>query len=172
VASGTTIPVTPASKNELYATGTSNSGLIASLLTLQSTEMNSLANAALIVSSVGGSSGKFTNANTGQAVFGDVFLTLGAIGSTLTAGANLAGWFLVSPDSGSTYESLTVAAPRPPDFIIPLPTSTISGGAVYKSAGRVVIPALQFKVLVQNNTGQAFASSANTLTLAPQAIQN
>ena len=120
--------------NFLWASGTSNSGLLTSLLSLQTTEMNSLANAGVALSSVGGSSGKFTNSDTAQAVWGDIFLTLGAIGSALSAGANLAGWFLVSPDSGTTYEPTSAALSRPPDFIVPLPATTISAGAMYKSS--------------------------------------
>lgn len=151
-------------RNALYATGTSNSGLIATLLSLQTTELNALANAALIVSSVGGSSGKFTNSDTGAAKFGEIHFTLGTV-TTMSAGANLAGWFLQSNDSGSTYESLTVVPPRPPDFIVPLDATT--GNKVYKAAGQVRLPALQFKVLVQNNSGQAFTATGNTLKLAP-----
>jgi hypothetical protein len=154
----------------LYAAGTSNSGLLGSVLTLQSTELNSLASGSLIVSSVGGASGKFTNNDTAQGIFADLFLTLGAIGTALSAGANVAGWFLDSPDSGTTYESLTAQPARPPDFIIPLPATTISGGTVFAAHG-IVLSALQFKVLVMNNSGQTFASSANTLKLAASAIQ-
>lgn len=159
--------------NFIWYPGTSNSGLLTTVKTLlaDTSELASLTDTSLIVSSVSGSSGKFTNSDTGQAVWGDLFLTLGAIGSALSAGANIAGWFLVSPDSGTTYESLTVAPPRPPDFIIPLPATTISAGAFYKSAGKVLLPTLQFKTLVQNNTGRTLASSGNTLKLAAQALQ-
>jgi hypothetical protein len=160
------------SSNFLWAPGTSNSGLLSSLLTLQNTELDGLTTGSLIVSSVGGSSGKFTNSDTGQAVWGDLYLTLGAIGSALSSGAALSGWFLTSPDSGTTYESTTLAPPRSPDFTIPLPATTISAGTVFKSQGKVLLPALQFKVIVQNNTGQTFAgSAANFLKLATQALQ-
>jgi hypothetical protein len=157
--------------NFLWDAGTSNNGLLTSAVTLQSTEMNSLANASLIVSSVGGASGVFTNSNTAQALLGEIYLTLGAIGTALSAGANLAGWFLTSPDGGTTYESTTVQPARPPDFWVPLPATTISGGTTFKAVGPIGIPALEFKVLVMNNTGQALAASANTIKLAPVAVQ-
>lgn len=155
----------------LWGLGTSNNGLLVSLLTLQSTELNSLANAGVVLSSVGGSSGKFTNVDTGAAIWGDVFLTLGAIGSALTAGANISGWFIESPDSGSTYEKSSAAPPRAPDFIIPLPVTTISAADQFKSGGLVRLPAVQFKVLLQNNTGQALAATSNTVKLAPISVQ-
>lgn len=157
----------------LWQPGTSNNGLLtASALTLLSTELNSVASAGAAVSSVGGTSGVFSNASTGQAVFADLFLKLGAIASALSSGANLAGWFLTSPD-GTTFENVVsgAALARPPDFFIPAPATTISAGSVYRSAGRVILPALKFKVFVQNNLGQTLAASANTLTLAPFALQ-
>lgn len=158
--------LTLAARSALWVAGTSNSGLSAALLSLQTTELNALANAALIISSVGGSSGKFTNNDTGQAKYGEIFFFLGTV-TTMSAGANLTGWFLTSPDSGTTFESLTVVPPRPPDFIVPLDATT--GNKTYKAAGLVKLPALQFKVLVQNNSGQAFTATLNTLKLAPVA---
>ena len=151
----------------LYGAGTSNSGLLTTLLTLQTTELNSLASAALIISSVGGASGKFTNNDTAQGIYCDLFFNLGTV-TTMSVGANLAGWFLTSPDSGTTYESLTVVPPRAPDFVVALDATT--GNKVY-AARRVVLPALQFKVLVQNNSGQSFTASGNTLKAAIYSIQ-
>ncbi len=170
VASGKPMPIQKRSptgedlSRALYVPGASNSGLLTTVISLQTTELNALANAALIISSVNGSSGKFTNADTGQAKWGEIHFTLGTV-TTMTAGGNLAGWFLQSNDSGSTYESLTVVPPRPPDFIVPLDATT--GNKVYKAVGPVRLPALQFKVLVQNNSGQAFTATLNTLKLAP-----
>ena len=167
--------------NFLWTPGGSNSGLLASAITLlgNTSELSGLVNSTsastgLVTSSVNGSSGLFTNANTAQAIWGEIFLTLGAIGSALSAGANIAGWFLTSPDSNTTLEATTLVPPRSPDFIIPLPATTISASATiaYKAPGLVRIPSLQFKVLVQNNTGQTLANSSNNvLKLAPIAVQ-
>ncbi len=154
----------------LWGAGASNNGLLQSALTLLSTEMNSLANAGTALSSVGGSSGLFSNSDTGQATQGDVYLTLGAISSALVAGAVVSGWFLPSPDGGTTFDNYVsgAALSRAPDFIVPLPATTITAGWAYKSFGmhKVIVPAYKFKVMIQNNTGQTFASSGNTLILA------
>lgn len=157
--------------NFLYFSGTTNNGLLATAFNLQSTELNTLTNTSIAVSSVGGTSGVFNQSNTSQAIWGKLFLTLGAIATALTAGANIAGWFVESYDGGTTFEQSSAAESRPPDFIIPLPAAAISAGAIYQAAGLVRLPALPFKVMLQNNTGQSLASSANTLKLAPIAVQ-
>lgn len=163
--------------NFLRTAGTSNSGLLTSLVSLMTTELQSLANAATALSSVNGASGKFTNADTAQAQWGEMFFSVGnpGIGSAVVAGGNLTGWFMTSPDSGTTYEEDVSgsAIPRAPDFIIPLPATTITAAHVFKS-GIVRVPALQFKVKVQNNTGQTFGNGGTTapfLKLAPCADQ-
>ena len=165
------------STNFLWYAGSSNNGLLTPAVSLQTTELESLASAAVIISSVGGSSGVFTNSNTAQAIWADLFLSIGNPGmvGTLSAGANVAGWFLTSPDSGTTFESATVAPPRPPDFIIPFPAATNpAASSFFKAAGLVRIPALEFKVLVQNNTGQAIGNGGTTvpyLKMAAVAVQ-
>lgn len=156
--------------SNVWYPGTSNNGLLGSALTLESTELNSLASAAVIVSSVGGSSGLFTNSNTSQAVRGEVFAALGTAGGTCAVGSNIAGWFLQSSDGGTTFESTTLVPPRPPDFVIALPNTTLN--ATFKASGPVSLPALKFKVLIQNNCSSALAASANTVSVVPIATQN
>lgn len=86
------------------------------------------------------------------------------------AGANIAVWFLLSMDGGSTYESAqntpstTVPAlSRPPDAVIPLDLVATGTGGVKKFAtGRVKLPPGTFKVVAQNNGG---ATMGDTTTV-------
>lgn len=152
----------------LWGPGTANSGLLITAFNLQTTELQSLANTSVAVSS-----GIFNNSNTSQGMIGDLFLSLGnpGIGTALSAGANLSGWFLTSLDGGTTFESASVAPPRPPDFLIPLPATTITAGAPpFKTMGPIMVPSLPFKVLVQNNTGQTFGNGGTTAPYLKLAI--
>ena len=86
----------------------------------------------------------------------------------------MSGWFLTSPDGGTTFEQTTVVPPRAPDFIIPLPATTITASVVYKTSAPVLIPALTFKALIQNNTGQTLGTGGTTapaIKLATYALQ-
>lgn len=159
--------------NFLWNPGTTNNGLTTTAKTLlaDTSELASLTTGSYVVSSVSGSSGVFTNNDALQAIWAELFITLGAIGTALTAGANISGWFLQSYDGGTTFEQSSVAPPRGPDFIIPLPATTISAGTTWVASGLIMLPALKYKVGVQNNTGQTFAASGNTLRSAPVNMQ-
>ena len=155
-----------------YPGASNNTGLLASALTVLSTEtaFSGLTNTSIVLSGSSGAPGTgiFTNANTGQAIFGDVFFVSG--GAITPSGVPvLSGWFIVSPDGGTTWEAAGATPPRPPDFVIPLPTS-VASGAIYKSQSRVILPALQFKVLLQNNA-TATLGTGNTIKIAPFATQ-
>jgi len=163
--------------NFLWQAGTGNSGLLVSSFTIVSTELKSLASGTVVVSSVNGSSGLFTNSNTGQAIWADVFFYAGNPAVTPTAGANVAGWWLTSPDSGVTFENTTLVPARAPDFIIPLGTvttntaSTIASG---RSSGIVRVPALQTKVLIHFNLGVTMSAGGTTspfITVSAYAVQ-
>lgn len=156
--------------NFLWQAGASNSGLLVPAVSLLTTELNSLAINGTVVSSVGGSSGVFTNSNMGQGIWGHIFATFGAVGSNTTTPASVCGWFLKSFDGGTTFEASTT--PRAPDFAIPVPSNqTILANTVYEAEGIVRIPAIPFKVLFLNLLGQAMASSGNILRVAPAAVQ-
>jgi hypothetical protein len=163
--------------NFLWAAGTQ--GLITSTgVPLMQSEMASVANSSWCVSSSGGLSGVFGSSLTGQAVWGYLQLSYGssATGSTATgpaAGANWAGWWLTSPDGGTTFESTAQVPPRPPDFLIPLSTGTIAASAKpFQASGLVRLPPMPFKVLMQNNTGNTMGTSPDPkLNLLPVAMQ-
>lgn len=159
----------------IWSPGTSNNGEIGPVITLMTTELESLAAAAVIVSSVNGTSGVFTNSNTSQAIWGVCTYNTGNAGAITTpgAGANLAGWFLTSLD-GSTFELTTAAPPRPPDFIIPLQATTTANSQTFNAVGLVLIPAVNFKVLIQNNAANTLGAGATTapyIKCAPTAVQ-
>jgi hypothetical protein len=167
--------------NFLWSTGFS--GLtVSSQVTLMSTELVSLAastssTSGIAVSVATGSSGYFTSTWTGQAVWGEIMYSMGAPGSSVNVmggGANLSGWFLISPDGGVTSESTVSAPPRPPDFIIPFPPTTIAPSASPFKASQIVrLPPVPFRVMVQNVSTNTLggSSAAPTLKLAPVAMQ-
>jgi|KBSMisStaDraftv2_1062788.scaffolds.fasta_scaffold10708_6 hypothetical protein len=152
--------------NFLWKPGTSNDGLTTAAATLMTTELNSLVNNAYAVTSAG-----FTNNDTAQAIWAQLFLTLGAIGTAVQNGGNIAGWFLRSYDGGTTYEQTAAQPGRSPDFYFPLPATTIAAASVWGSNGLVLLPAVKYKVGVLNTTGQTLASSGNTVRAAPVNMQ-
>ena len=159
--------------NFLWAAGTSNNGLIASTLTLMTTELNSgsMTAGAYVVSSVNGTSGVFSNSNTGQSMVGVPVLTFGG---TWAPSGNLSVpcWFLVSLD-GSTFEPASSHVARDPDFVF-----AFTSGATYASSeivvaqgARVIPPAVKWKLLALNNGNATFPTSGNTITMGLTAPQ-
>lgn len=151
-------------------------GFIASAFNLQTTELNSLASGGAATSSVGGSSGVFSQTNFGNAI--ECLLSFTAGGAwTPTAGGVIAGWWLESTDGGTNFETListpstTVPAlSRPPDFIIPV----YEGGAAWASTNfrfsqpsRAPYPSC--KVVAQNLSGAALPAAGNIIKAYPVA---
>jgi hypothetical protein len=147
-------------------------GFLAAPFNLMSTELNTLASGSGATSSVGGTSGVFTQTNWSSGILGVVHFASGGA-FTPTSGGYIAGWFLYSPDGGTTYE-LTVSntdMPRSPDFIIPLFASAYASGNVAQSSGLIRIPWWTNKVYVMNHSGAALPSSGNLIKGASVAIQ-
>lgn len=156
--------------NFLDAAGTN--GFIATPFNLMTTELNTLGNVSSAVSSVGGTSGVFTQTNFANAVWGSVHFKSGGA-FTPTAGGFIAGWFLFSPDGGSTFEK-TVSntdMPRTPDFLIPLFASAYASSDLAEAAGLIKLPWWSTKVFIMNHAGVALPSSGNVIQVGPVAVQ-
>lgn len=164
--------------NFLDTAGTN--GFIQAQFNLMTTELNTLGSGLAATSSVGGTSGVFTQTNWANAIWGGIqFKSGGAF--TPTAGGIIAGWFLISQDGGSTFEAVIATASatvmalgRAPDFVIP----TYEGGAAWASGniralqGRFIkTPWESHKIVFQNLSGVALPASGNVLSGTGQAIQ-
>ena len=149
-------------------------------ITLLSTELNALTSGGAVTSTVGGTAGVFTQTNTGSAPQGGIWYknTLATPLYTPAAGAYLAGWFLLSGDGGTTFEtpvtspSTTVPAlARAPDFIIPMANQALVLNAAFWCQGRFVgLPWESFKVLLQNMSGATMSATLNAIVLGPTAL--
>jgi hypothetical protein len=165
--------------NNNWNPGTSNNGFLALPVTLLSTEIVSLAANGVTQSSVGGSSGVFSNSNTLQAVWATCLFQEGNPGIVAPgAGANIAIWFAVTFD-GATFEALAATSgsvARPPDAIFPLPAAATASPQLFNAAGGLVrLPPGKFKVYVANNTANTMGSGAVNgayISCAPIAIEN
>lgn len=159
--------------NFLETTGTN--GFLTTPFNLLSTELNALATATpgVATSSVGGTSGVFTQTNFGSGIWGVVhFLAGGAF--TPIAGAYIPGWFLYSPDGGTSFEKTSTGAtadlPRPPDFIIPLFAAAYAANDI-SSSGIIRLPWWSCKVFVVNRAGANFPATGNLIKAASVAVQ-
>jgi hypothetical protein len=135
-----------------------------SSVTLMTTELNSLANGSSIVSSVGGTSGAFTNtvgtANWDGYVRGKIELYLASLSPS--GGAYCSLWFIKTVD-GTNYEDGASSTPyRTPDVVFPI-GSTAS--TAYRVIREILVPVGTFKLVLQNSTGASLASSSNTVKI-------
>lgn len=163
--------------NFLDAAGTS--GFIATPFNLLSTELNSLANGGAALSSVGGTSGVFSQTNWANAVWTAAwFKAGGAFGGSPVVGGFLALWFLKSTDGGTTFEKTATASttvppvPRAADITFPLINAAYAAGDITWLNGPFVkAPWESHKVVLWNMSGQAMASSGNLVLAGPVATQ-
>lgn len=137
--------------------------LLGSLATLMTTELNSLANNSNAIAS-----SAFNNTPGGGAGDGYTLAEVELVvtfGTAPTTSTGVSVWFLAQPD-GSNYEDggASVTPARTPDVVFPLRAVTTAQRIVQ----RVWLPPGNFKALARNDgTGQAFASSDNTLKIRP-----
>lgn len=166
--------------NFLDAAGTN--GLIQAQFSLLTTELNTLGSGSGATSSVGGSSGVFTQSSWSNAIWGGIQFKSGGT-FTPVVGQVLLGWFLLSQDGGSTFEALlstpsttVTALGRAPDFVIPLYESGAAwaSGSIRAIQGRYCkTPWESHKIVLQNFGPSAVAlpSSGNVLGGTGMAIQ-
>lgn len=163
-----------------YSGATPYNGLVVTALTVLSTELVSLGSSSTVVGSSttsGTASGVYTSSMTGQAVWADLFLTCGtSLATGPSLGGNISGWFLTSPDGGTTFERTVSGSPLPraPDFVVPTSTQAVTAADTFRTTNMVRLPALPFKVFIQNNLGVTLPSSAtaySTLKIAAYALQ-
>lgn len=135
---------------------------LGSIATLLSTGLNSLANNSLAVSAA------YDNTQGGGSGDGYTLCDLELVvtfGTAPTANTGVSVWFLAGPD-GTNYEdgdSSTTPA-RLPDVVFPLRAVTTA----QRINRRVWLPWGLPKALLKNDgTGQAMASSGNTLKIRP-----
>ncbi len=154
-------------------------GFKATPFNLLSTELNALTAGSAATSSVGGSSGVFGQTNWVNCPFGSIYFTSGG-SFTPSAGDFLSGWFLLSTDGGTTFEtavstpSTSVSAlSRAPDFVIPLDNAAFASGNIRWCQGRFVqMPWESCKVLLQSNLASVtLPATGNLIKLGPVAIQ-
>jgi hypothetical protein len=149
---------------------------LGSVTSLMTTELNSLASSSGLtagaISSVGGSSGVFNNVYSGGGLGGYIQglfeLELAAPGGTLSAGTAAYVWFLTEVD-GTHYEdgSASVIPARPAQLIIPVRAVSTTQRIIVPG----YLPANSWYVLLAQNTGQTWGSSANTLKVIPATYQ-
>lgn len=146
-------------------------GFLTNPFNLMTTELNALGSGANVVSSVGGTSGVFTQTNFASGIFGMVHFKAGGA-FTPVVGGYIAGWFLFSPD-GSAFERVTAAVdlPRPPDFIIPFPNSATANNDLFQASGLVRLPWWSTKLYVGNRCGVALSASGHVIQCTPVATQ-
>lgn len=146
-------------------------GSVAAKIAGMSTDLNSLASGSTVISSVGGSSGVFSNVPGDGKGEGAPYVRLKYHQAALAGNANIntqcQGWFLCAADA-SIYETNPGSSnppSRPPDFFF----SQLNPAQSAAIDVEQVVPAPitgNFKILFQNATiGQALASSGNTLDL-------
>jgi hypothetical protein len=165
--------------NFLEAAGTN--GFVAAPANLLSTEINTLGSGSAAISSVGGTSGVFSQSSFSNCPWLSIYFVSGGA-FTPVVGQCLYGWFVLSTDGGTTFEtqvatpSTTVLAlSRNPDFIIPLDNAAYASGNIRWCQGRFVkAPWESFKIIVQNVGGAspvALPASGNLIKAGGVAIQ-
>lgn len=137
-----------------------------------SSELIGLANGSVAVSSGYGTAGKFTSTNFGNAPQMYAWAVFGSSVAAPSAGANLTGWYVHSPDGGTSYEKVSTVSglPRSPDFIIPAnSTGAYAAAEVIYGIGVPPTPYDNCRIAIQNNLGVTLSTAATSIYFGPVA---
>lgn len=116
----------------------------------------------------------FSQSTIGNALKCMAYFTVVTLGFTPTAGGVLTGWWLLSTDGGTTFETLvstpsaTVPAlPRSPDFLIPVYEggTALAAGNIKFAQGPFIYPYLGAKVVLQNLSGATLGVGVHLLNI-------
>ncbi len=127
----------------------------ATLTTYLSTELNSLASA-------GNKLGAAIANETARARFIGLEIAVAAQGSARVEGAHIAVYLLPALD-GSTFSYGADAVDASPSNLVATAQLDASTSARTVVLPDIPIPPFDFKLLIENNTGQALAASGNTV---------
>ena len=131
------------------------------ITTVLSTALNSLANNSNVLSSA-------ITLTTGEPGyrFGEWELYIASSAAAMTANTAFVGWIIQALDGTNDEDGGTSVTPaRTPDLIFPVRAVSTAQRITWQSD----LPTGSFKVLLRNDgTGQAIASSANTLKVRPK----
>lgn len=147
-------------------------GFTSTPFNLMSSELNSLATGNTATSSVGGTSGVFSQTDIDNALLAEIWFSAGGA-FTPTTGAYIAGWFLRSSDGGTTFEKTVsnTAVARQPDFVIPFINSAHASGNLVFASGPVIMPATSHKLFVRSVAGVTLPASGNLILCGPVKYQ-
>lgn len=127
-----------------------------SLTAYLSTDLNSLANAARAI-------GAAIDNSTGLDVYMDLELYLAEQGSARSSGARVDVYLISSLDGGTNYGYGDASTAPPAHALVWSFVLDAAVTARYVTSKPFIVGPGHHKLLVVNNTGQAFAASGNTL---------
>lgn len=130
------------------------------------TQLNSLANGSLAITSTAVSN----DAASELELYGDFRLYLNTQGAARSSGANVTMWIL--PEVDGTYPYGSASLEPQAELIVGSFSFDAATTARYAVLRDVPLPPSDFHVVVQNNTGQALASSGNTLVMERHSMES
>lgn len=132
-----------------------------SISTVLSTGLNTLATNGLAVSSA-------YTMSPGGYLLAELELVV-TFGTNPNANTGASIWFLRAIDGSNDEDGASATPARAPDLVIPFLVST----SAQRCTKRALVPPGTFKVLLKNdNSGQSFAASGNTLKILPLTYQS